>query len=73
MTREQMAHIFDPFFTTKRDQGGTGLGLAIVHAIIDAHDGDIYAESAEGGGTKFTISIPLASEGERPNEQDTHH
>jgi signal transduction histidine kinase len=50
--------IFDPFFSTK--SGGTGLGLAVSRQIVQAHGGSIACESAEGGGTTFTIRLPRA-------------
>jgi len=49
--------IFDPFFTTH--SAGTGLGLSITHSIIKEHNGFIKVESAEGSGTKFTLSLPI--------------
>ncbi len=51
-----LGKIFDPYFTTKKT--GTGLGLAIVHKIVEAHQGNIKAESTPGGGSTFTIRIP---------------
>ena len=51
--------IFDPFFTTKPQ--GSGLGLAIVRKIVDAHDGRIDVNSASGKGTRFRVTIPVAS------------
>ena len=54
------AKVFDPFFTTK--EGGTGLGLSIVHRIITQHGGNISVEDKEGGGSIFTISLPLERE-----------
>ena len=59
ISQEDLAHIFDPYFTTKA--AGTGLGLAIVHNIVDAHGGKVTVESHPGGGTTFTISLPLAA------------
>lgn len=49
--------IFLPFFTTK--DKGVGLGLALVHKIILSHGGRIEAESAEGKGTVFTLTLPI--------------
>lgn len=49
--------IFEPFYSTK--DRGTGLGLAIVFNIIKRHDGEIYAESEEGKGTTFFITLPV--------------
>ena len=37
---------------------GTGLGLVICKMIVEAHGGKIWAQSEEGKGTKFTLSLP---------------
>lgn len=37
---------------------GTGLGLAIVREIVDAHGGQVWAESNGGAGTTFHIILP---------------
>jgi signal transduction histidine kinase len=36
-----------------------GLGLAISYGIIKNHKGDIEVASAPGGGTVFTVRLPL--------------
>ena len=50
--------IFNPFFTTKLHQGGSGLGLYIVYNEVQKMGGTITAESTEGEGTTFTVTIP---------------
>jgi signal transduction histidine kinase len=50
--------IFNPFFTTKAQ--GSGLGLAIVRKIVDAHDGRIDMSTADGRGTRFRVTLPVA-------------
>ena len=54
---EVSGHIFEPFVTTKKT--GTGLGLAISKRIVTAHRGNISVESYPGGGTIFTVYLPL--------------
>ncbi len=38
---------------------GAGLGLAIVRNIAVLHGGEIFYESASGGGSRFVIRLPL--------------
>ncbi len=54
-----MDRIFSPFFTTKPQ--GSGLGLAIVRKIVDAHDGRIDVRARQNGGTRFRVTLPLAT------------
>ena len=49
--------VFNPFYTTNAT--GTGLGLSIVKKIVDNHDGVIQISDFTGGGTTFTILLPM--------------
>jgi signal transduction histidine kinase len=59
-----LENIFQPFeqgdFSVPSQFGGLGLGLAIAKGIVDAHEGQIRAESTGlGMGATFTIALPL--------------
>ena len=45
-----------------RAAGGTGLGLSIVRDTVRRRGGSIQANHRAGGGTIFTIEMPLAEE-----------
>ena len=58
-----LPHVFERFFRVdkarSREMGGAGLGLSIVQSICSAHSGEVEAESKEGQGSCFRISLPL--------------
>ena len=60
MYPEVRSRVFDPFFTTK-GKAGLGLGLAVSFGIIRRHRGNVEVESQHGHGTKFIITLPVAS------------
>ncbi len=58
---DERQRVFEPFFR-RSDTGtgtGTGLGLAIAKAIVEAHGGSIWIESAPGGGAAVTFRLPM--------------
>jgi PAS domain S-box-containing protein len=54
------SRIFGRFERASEHDGatGTGLGLAISREIVTRHDGRIWFEDREGGGTRFAFSLP---------------
>lgn len=48
--------MFSLSYTTKPN--GTGVGLSVSRAIVDAHGGQIWAESNAEGGATFCFSLP---------------
>ena len=47
---------------SSRNTSGTGLGLFLAKAIVDAHDGELWARSAIGEGTTFFVALPVSQD-----------
>jgi PAS domain S-box-containing protein len=62
---EYLDKIFHQFYRVARTSSteGLGLGLYISREIIEGHSGKIWAESEEGKGSVFFISIPISRHG----------
>ncbi len=68
---KDLPRVFDRFYQVEahatRRHGGMGLGLAVARVMVELHGGQIWAESIEGRGSKFTILLPAAnSPGQSP-------
>lgn len=57
---QHMKRLFKPFqrLHTQAEYGGSGLGLAICEKAVRMHDGYIWFDSMQGGGTVFHIRLP---------------
>ena len=56
---EYLSHIFDKFVQVPgAPTGGAGLGLAISRLIVEAHGGQIRAQSELGHGSSFQFTLP---------------
>jgi signal transduction histidine kinase len=61
-----LVRVFEPFSAIEKPVyiKGTGLGLSLAKGLVEAHGGEIWAESAgEGKGATFTFTIPKNKKG----------
>lgn len=60
---EHLNSLFEKYFRVRSATGyhvpGTGLGLPLTRAIVEAHGGQIWAESQLGHGTTIRFTLPL--------------
>ncbi len=63
---ENLPHIFQRFYRADKsradEDGASGLGLAIAKALVEAHGGEIWAESEVGKGTKISLALPISEQ-----------
>lgn len=64
---ESLGKVFDLFTQSERGggkaHGGLGIGLSIVKGLIELHGGSVEAASPGlGGGSEFTVRLPLAAD-----------
>jgi signal transduction histidine kinase len=60
---DELPRIWDRLYRgdKSRSQRGLGLGLSLVRAVVQAHQGWVEASANPGGGSIFTLYLPLAS------------
>ena len=60
-----LKHIFEKFYRARTgpagEAQGCGLGLTIVKNTVEIHGGEVRAESEPGRGSRFIITLPLAT------------
>jgi two-component system, OmpR family, sensor histidine kinase KdpD len=60
----EQRRIFDQFYRIQRPERrveGTGLGLSICRGLVEAMGGQLWAETAPGGGAAFVLRLPCAN------------
>ncbi|MGW5503332.1 SpoIIE family protein phosphatase [Streptomyces sp. SS52] len=61
----EMPRLFERFHRIEnarsRSNEGSGIGLALVKELVGLHGGTITADSTEGEGTRFTVTLPFGS------------
>ncbi|HTG31281.1 MAG TPA: two-component regulator propeller domain-containing protein [Thermoanaerobaculia bacterium] len=78
---DQLERVFERFYqvegTAQRRWPGAGIGLALARQLVELHGGTIAAESAEGEGACFTVTLrrdrdhlPSDLLDERPRERE---
>jgi signal transduction histidine kinase len=70
ISRRDQSKIFEKFYRAGdpmvHNTKGSGLGLSLVRHITEAHGGEIAVESIPGKGSRFILSLPLASAAHQP-------
>ncbi len=66
--RGEHEKIFERFYRLgselRRETQGVGIGLSVVKHIVEAHGGRVRVKSDVGKGSRFTIELPLTTNGE---------
>ena len=62
---EHLSHVFERFYRVDKSRsragGGSGIGLTIARHLVEAHGGEIRAQSAgQDRGSTFTFTLPIA-------------
>lgn len=63
LSDSDLRHVFDRFYqadASRAGDAGAGLGLSIAKALVEAHEGKIWAENAPGGGACFAFTLPVS-------------
>ena len=56
---DDLPHVFERFRQARPGEaGGTGIGLALTRELVLLHGGSVGAESEEGFGSTFTVTLP---------------
>lgn len=68
IAQDELPRLFERFYQAQGSTGGTGIGLSLVKAYVDLHHGEVHAESEQGKGTSFIVSLPDTQPGYDPSK-----
>lgn len=64
ISEQDIPHVFDRYYQGEQPRekrsGGSGIGLSVVKELVEAHKGKVWVESAQGKGSTFSFTLPLA-------------
>jgi two-component system sensor histidine kinase BaeS len=63
---QDLPHVFERFWRGANGDkaSGSGIGLAVVAELTAAHHGTVTAGNVQGGGARFTVTLPAAAAAE---------
>ncbi len=73
---EELPYIFEQYYRASNNElstgssTGLGLGLYITRKLVERHAGHIDVESVPGGGSVFSVTLPLFLEATSENDDD---
>jgi Signal transduction histidine kinase len=59
ISKEKQRELFSRFMQTGFSQDSVGVGLHLTHELVNVHKGTICYNERTGGGSVFTVSLPL--------------
>jgi PAS domain S-box-containing protein len=66
-----LERIFQPFqrLHTSKEYEGTGIGLSVCRSIVERHHGQLTAQSINGQGAAFVITLPIQDNQDKGNHE----
>jgi len=61
ISKTALPHIYDRYYQAKgmHQASGTGIGLALVKSLAQLHEAQLFVDSVEGKGSKFTFALKI--------------